>query len=111
MSVRLYQLEPLKKCPGHAEEDCGDKGETSNTGEYNECNLETQLLLAYRMNLNSVKECCTCGYCSVMPTNREFLCCREIDDIVLKNRSDGILIYVISHVKPLEILFNFQLSF
>ena len=30
MSVRPYQFEPLKKCPGHVEEDCGDTGETSN---------------------------------------------------------------------------------
>ena len=72
MSVRPYQFEPLKKCSGHVEEDCVDKGETSNAGEYNECNLETQLSLANRMNLNSVKERFTCGYCLVMPTNREF---------------------------------------
>ena len=76
MSVRPYQFEYLKKCSGHVEEDCRDKGETSNTGEYNECNLETLLLLADRMNLNSVKEWCTFGYCSVMPTKRECLCCR-----------------------------------
>ena len=58
------------------------------------------------MNLNSVKEWCTCGYCSVMPTKR------EIDDIVSKKLSNGILIYVIhSRVKPLDILSNFQLSF
>ena len=71
MSVRPYQFEPLKKCSGRVEEDCGDKGKTSNTGEYNECYLETQLSLADRMNPNSVKEWCACGYCSVMPTKRE----------------------------------------
>ena len=27
MSVRSYQFEPLKKCSGNVEEDCGDKGE------------------------------------------------------------------------------------
>ena len=84
MSVRPYQLEPLKKCSGHVEEDCEDKGEISNTGEYNECYLKTQLSLADRINFNSVKEWCTCGYCSVMPTKIECLCCREIDDIVSK---------------------------
>ena len=78
MSVRPYQFEPLKKCSWYVEEDCWDKGETSNTGEYNECYLETQLSLADRMNLNSVKEWWTCGYCSVMPTKRECLCCREL---------------------------------
>ena len=31
MSVRRYQFEPLKNCSGNVEEDCGDKGETSNT--------------------------------------------------------------------------------
>ena len=56
MSVRLYQFEPLKKCPGNAKEDCGDKGEASYAGEYNERNLENQLSLADRMNLDSVKE-------------------------------------------------------
>ena len=61
MSVMPYQSEILKKCSGHVE-DWRDKGETSNKGEYNECNLEAQLLLADRMNLNSVKEWCTCGY-------------------------------------------------
>ena len=81
MSVRPYQFEPLKKCPGNAKEDCGDKGKASYAGEYNERNLENQLSLADRMNLDSVKEWCTCGYCSVMPSNRECLCCREIDDI------------------------------
>ena len=112
MSIRPYQFKPLKKCSGNAEEDCGDKGETSNLGEYNERNLETQLSLADRMNLNSVKEWCTCGSCSVMPTNRECLCCREIDDIVLKKLSDGILIHVIhSHKKPFDILSNFQVTF
>ena len=35
MSVRPYQFKPLKNCLGHVKEDCGDKGETSNTGEYN----------------------------------------------------------------------------
>ena len=84
MSVRPYQFEPLKKCSWYVEEDCWDKEETSNTGEYNECYLETQLSLADRMNHNSVKEWWTCGYCSVMPTKRECLCCREIDDVVLK---------------------------
>ena len=64
------------------------------------------------MILNSVKEWCTCGYCSVMPTNRDCLCCREIDDLVLKKLSDRILIYVIdSHVKPFDILSNFQITF
>ena len=72
MSVRPYQFKPLKKCSENGEEDCRDKGEISNLGEYNERNLETQLLLADRMNSNSVKEWCTCGYCSVMPTNREY---------------------------------------
>ena len=63
------------------------------------------------MNLNSLKEWCTCGYCSVMSTNRECLCCREIDGIVSKKLSDGILIYAIhSHVKPLDILSNFRIS-
>ena len=84
MSVRPYQFKPLKKCLEQVEEDYRDMGETSNTGQYNECYLETQLLLADRINLNSVKEWCTCGYCSVMPTKRECLCCRETDDIVLK---------------------------
>ena len=84
MSVRPYQFEPLKKFLGHVEEDCGDKREASNTGEYNECYLGTQLSLADRMNLNSMKEWSTCGYCSVMPTKRECLCCREIDNTVLK---------------------------
>ena len=84
MSVRPYQFDPLQKCSVHVEEDCGGKGETSNTGEYNECNLETRLSLADWMNLNSVKEWCPCGYCSVMPTKRECLCCREIDDIASK---------------------------
>ena len=112
MPVRPYQSKPLKKCPKNAEGDCRDKGETSNLGEYNECNLETQLSLAGWMNLNSVKEWCTCGYCLVMPTNRECLSCREIDDIVSKKLSDGILIYVIqSHMKPFDILSNFQLTF
>ena len=45
----------------------GDKGEGSYLGEYSEHNLETQLSLADRMNLDSVKEWCTFGYCSVMP--------------------------------------------
>ena len=49
----------MKKCFGNIEEDCRNKGETSNTGEYNECNLETQLSLADRMSLISVKEWCT----------------------------------------------------
>ena len=112
MSVRPYQFEPLKKCSENAEEDCGDKGETSNPGKNNERNLETQLSLASRMNFNSVKEWCTCGYCSVMPMNRECLCCGEIDDIVSKKLSDGILIYVIhSHIKPFDILSNFQFTF
>ena len=106
MSVRPYQFKPLKKCSGHVE-DCGDKGETSNTGEYNECNLENQLLLADRMNLNSVKEWCTCGYCSMMPTNREYLCSREIDDIVSKKLSDGILIYVIHSHMTCSLIFSF----
>ena len=57
--------------------------------------LQTQLSLADSMNLNSVKEWCKCGYHSVMPTNREFLCCREIDDMVSKKLSDGIQLYVI----------------
>ena len=113
MSVRPYQFEPLKKCSENAEEDCGNKGEeTSDLGKNNERNLETQLSLADRMNLNSVKEWCTCGYCSVMPSNRECLCCRETDDIVSKKLSDGILIYVIhSHIKPFDILSNFQFTF
>ena len=112
MSFRPYQFEPLKKCSENAEEDCGDKGETSNPGKNNERNLETQLLLADRMNINSVKEWFTCGYCSVIPTNRECLCCREIDDIVSKKLSDGILIYVIhSLIKPFDILSNFQCIF
>ena len=112
MSVRPYQYEPLKKCSGNVEEDCGDKGDTSNTGEYNERNLETQLSPADRMNLTSVKEWCPCGYCSVMPTNRECLCCRETDGTVSKKLSDGILIYVIhGHIKPFDILSNFQLTF
>ena len=112
MSFRPYQFEPLKKCSENAEEDCGDKGETSNPGKNNERNLETQLSLEDRMNLNSVKESCTCGYCSVMPTNRECLYCRGIDDIVPKKLSDGILIYVIhSHIKPFDILSNFQFIF
>ena len=84
MSVKPYQLEPLKKCSGHVEEDCRDNEETSNTGQYNECYLEPQLSLADKMNLNSVKEWCTCGYGSVMPAKRERLCCRETDDIVSK---------------------------
>ena len=109
MSVRPYQFEPLKKCSGNAEEDCREKGKNLNPSEYN---LETQLSLADRMNLNSVKEWCTCGYCSVMPTTRECLFCREIDDIVSKKLSDGILIYVIhSDIKPFDILSNFQLTF
>ena len=33
MSVRPYQFEPLKKCSENAEEDCRDKGETSNPGK------------------------------------------------------------------------------
>ena len=56
MSVRPCQFQPLKKCPGHVEEDCEDKRETLYTGKYNDCNLETQLLLADRMNLNSSNE-------------------------------------------------------
>ena len=44
-------------------------------------------------NLNSVKKWCTYGYCSVMPANKESLCCRDIDDIVLKKLSDDILIF------------------
>ena len=76
LSVRLYKFEPLKKCSGSAEEDCGDKGETLNSGENNERNLETQLSLADRMNLNSVKEWCICGHCSAMPTNRN-VCAAE----------------------------------
>ena len=75
MSVRPYQFEPLKNCSRNAKEDSGNKGEASNPGEYNERNLETQLSLSDRMNINSVKECCTCEYYSVMPSNREFLCC------------------------------------
>ena len=59
--VRPYQFEPLKKYLKHVEEDCRDNGKTSNMGEYDECNLETQLLLVDRINLNSVKEWCTCG--------------------------------------------------
>ena len=111
MSVRRYQFERLKKCSRNAEEDWGNKGEASNPGEYNERNLETQLSLADRMNINSVKEWCTCEYCSVMPSNRECLCCGEIHDIVSKKLSDGILIYVIhSHMKPFDILSNFQLT-
>ena len=47
MQVRPYQFESLKKCSGHVEESCGNKGETSNTGEYNECYLETQLSFCY----------------------------------------------------------------
>ena len=54
-------LNPLKKYLKHVEEDCRDNGKTSNMGEYDECNLETQLLLVDRINLNSVKEWCTCG--------------------------------------------------
>ena len=50
MSVRSYQFEPLKKCSGNVEEDCGDKGETSKTGEYNECNLKNQLSLTDRIS-------------------------------------------------------------
>ena len=53
----------------------------------------TQLSLAVRVNLNSVKEWCTCGYCSVMPTNRACLCCRQIDGIIFGKLSDGILIH------------------
>ena len=60
MSVRPCQFQPLKKCPGHVEEDCEDKRETLCTGKYNECNLETWLLLADKMNLNSLNEWCTC---------------------------------------------------
>ena len=45
----------------HVEEDCRDNGKTSSMGEYDECNLEIQLLLVDRINLNSVKEWCTCG--------------------------------------------------
>ena len=67
MSIQPYQFELLYKCSGNAEEGSGDKGEASYLGEYNEHNLETQLLLADRMNLDSVKECCTFEYCSVMP--------------------------------------------
>ena len=31
-------------------------------GEWNECNLETQLSVADRMNFNSMKEWCTSGF-------------------------------------------------
>ena len=75
MSVRPYQFEPLKNCSRNAKEDSGNKGEASNPGEYNERNLETQLSLADRMNINSVKEWCTCEVYSLMPSNRECLCC------------------------------------
>ena len=43
------QFEPLERCSGHVEKDCGDQGETLNTCEYNEYNLETQVSLAHRM--------------------------------------------------------------
>ena len=110
MSVRPYQFEPLKKCSGNTEEDCRDKGEVSNPDEYNERNLETQLSLADRMNLDSVKEWCTCGDCSVMPSNRECLCCRETDDIVSLKLSDGILIYVSHiHMKPYSLIVQLTL--
>ena len=42
MSVRPYQFEPLKMCWGNTEEHCGDKGEISNAGEYNENYMETR---------------------------------------------------------------------
>ena len=90
--IQIYQLDhissnPLKSVQGMLKKIAG-------TREKPEL-LQTQLLLADRMNLNSVKEWCKCGYCSVMPTNREFFCCREIDDIVSKKLSDGIQLYAI----------------
>ena len=87
----------VQKCSGNVE-DCGDKKTNF------KCNLDTQLLLIHRMNLNSVKGWCTCGYCSVMPINRECLCCREIDDMVSERLSDVILIYVIQ--EPCEIIWH-----
>ena len=57
---------------------------------------------------HSVKEFSEC-YFLLMSINRECLCCRGIDDIVCKKLSDRILIYGLhSHVKPFEILSNFQ---
>ena len=47
MSVRPYQFEPLKKCSENAEEDCRDKGETSNPGKNNERNLLLLTRLSY----------------------------------------------------------------
>ena len=90
--IQIYQLDhissnPLKRVQGMLKKIAG-------TREKPEL-LQTQLSLADRMNLNSVKEWCKCGYCSVMPTNREFFCCREIDDIVSKKLSDGIQLYAI----------------
>ena len=41
MSVRPYRFEPLKKCSRNAEEDYGDKVETSNPGEYNGAYVDT----------------------------------------------------------------------
>ena len=35
---------------------------------------------------------CKCGYCDVMPINKECLCCTEVDDIKFKKLSKGLLL-------------------
>ena len=41
-------------------------------------------MLHVDFSLYSYSERCTCGYCSIMDTNRKCICCKEVFSIVDK---------------------------
>jgi len=87
MSVQPYSFEPLKKELDKIEKNLKHKNKQAIEDEelIEICTKER------RTNVEAIRWC-KCGYCEKMETDKECLCCHELDEIKFKKISGKIVL-------------------